>query len=212
MCFTAGASFTAGAVLTAAGGATLTQVRARRELMFALFPLIFAVHQINEGLLWLALTGRLPALWQNPLTLGFLLVAFGLWPVYSPLSVLLLEPRKERRRIICVFLLLGISLSLFLVGYLLTGHFGAIIVNCSIYYHTFLPYKKGLSLMYVAAVFCPYLFCSHRMVAAIGLVNILFCGLAYAYYLHAFVSVWCFFASALSVMIYLFFRRLHSVP
>ncbi len=55
MCFTAGASFTASAVLATAGTATLREVRSKRELLLAMFPVIFSVHQLIEGVLWLTI-------------------------------------------------------------------------------------------------------------------------------------------------------------
>lgn len=59
MCYSATASFASAAVIGAVGAATLTQVRRRREIPFAALPLLFAVHQATEGLVWLGLEGRL---------------------------------------------------------------------------------------------------------------------------------------------------------
>jgi hypothetical protein len=55
MCFSATASFTAGATLSALGIATLTQIRSRRELLLGSFPLLFAIQQFIEGLVWLTI-------------------------------------------------------------------------------------------------------------------------------------------------------------
>ena len=55
MCFSATASFTAGITLSALGVATLTQVSSRREILLGSFPLLFAVQQFSEGLVWLTL-------------------------------------------------------------------------------------------------------------------------------------------------------------
>ena len=60
MCFSASANFVGSAVLGAIGVATLTEVKHRRELLFAAMPLLFALHQFTEGFVWLGLDGKLP--------------------------------------------------------------------------------------------------------------------------------------------------------
>jgi hypothetical protein len=53
MCFSATASFSAGTVLLGLGALTLKLVRHPRELMFAAIPLLFAIQQWTEGVIWL---------------------------------------------------------------------------------------------------------------------------------------------------------------
>jgi hypothetical protein len=60
VCFSASANFIGGGVLGAIGVATLTEVKHRRELLFAAMPCLFAVHQITEGFVWLASTISCP--------------------------------------------------------------------------------------------------------------------------------------------------------
>jgi hypothetical protein len=47
--FSATVSFAGRAALGAAGVATLSKVKHRRELLFAAMPLLFAIHQFIEG-------------------------------------------------------------------------------------------------------------------------------------------------------------------
>lgn len=53
MCFSATASFTASAVLGITGIATLRQVKFKSLIFLACLPLLFAIQQFNEGLIWL---------------------------------------------------------------------------------------------------------------------------------------------------------------
>ena len=53
MCFSASANFIGSVVLGAIGVVTLTEVKHRRELLFAAMPLLFALHQFTEGFVWL---------------------------------------------------------------------------------------------------------------------------------------------------------------
>lgn len=52
MCFSAAANFVGSGVLGVVGVVTLTQVKHRRELLFAALPTLFAIHQFIEGFVW----------------------------------------------------------------------------------------------------------------------------------------------------------------
>jgi hypothetical protein len=58
MCFSPQADFTAGAVIAGVGVATLRRVRVRRELIVGALPLLFGIHQLVEGFVWLGLRGE----------------------------------------------------------------------------------------------------------------------------------------------------------
>jgi hypothetical protein len=90
VCFSASANFVGSAVLGTIGVATLTEVKHRRELLFAAMPLLFALHQFTEGFVWLGLDHKLPAL-----------------------SVLLNEPTRDRRRRMLGFSIVGAVLALY---------------------------------------------------------------------------------------------------
>ena len=68
MCFSATASFTAGAVLLGVGTLTLRSALAsrhshrRRDLPFAAIPLLFAIQQLIEGVVWLTVSAEAPPL------------------------------------------------------------------------------------------------------------------------------------------------------
>ena len=51
MCFSATASFSAGAFLLGLGTLTLKSARRPRELPFAAIPLLFAIQQLSEGVI-----------------------------------------------------------------------------------------------------------------------------------------------------------------
>ena len=52
MCFSATASFSAGGVLLGLGMLTLKLASRPRELPFAAIPRLFAIQQLNEGVIW----------------------------------------------------------------------------------------------------------------------------------------------------------------
>ena len=53
MCFNAGASITAGVLLTVVGTETLRKVHKPEQIAFASIPVVFAFQQFSEGAIWL---------------------------------------------------------------------------------------------------------------------------------------------------------------
>ena len=210
MCFSAGASFTTSAVLATAGTATLRETRSKREWLLAAFPIIFSVHQCIEGALWLTIgKGQLQSL-AHGLTLSYLLVAYCFWPVGAPAAVYLIEPNADRKQRLLPLLVLGTGISAYILYHMLLGHVEASFVHCSIAYDADIPHPNELTLLYAIAVLLPFFFSSYQPILVLGFINAIFCGVAYYLYHVTFHSVWCFFAAALSVNIYLFFRWLHQ--
>jgi hypothetical protein len=85
MCFSATASFSAAGILALAGAVTLSKARDVRERPLAAVPLVFALQQGIEGLLW----RTVPAGHQAGRTLAtsFAILAMVFWPVFIPLAV-----------------------------------------------------------------------------------------------------------------------------
>src|SRR5215469_1072918 len=77
MCFSATVNFGGSAVLGAAGVATLTKVKHRRDLLFAAMPMLFAIHQFIEGFVWLGLDGILSPAVAHNMGAAFMLYAQG---------------------------------------------------------------------------------------------------------------------------------------
>jgi hypothetical protein len=55
MCFSAGASFAGGIIITGIGVATIREVHKPSQMVFASIPVFFGVQQVMEGCLWLTL-------------------------------------------------------------------------------------------------------------------------------------------------------------
>lgn len=56
--FSPEADFAAGAVVNGIGVQTLRHMRVRRELIVSALPLLFGIHQLVEGFVWLGLRGE----------------------------------------------------------------------------------------------------------------------------------------------------------
>lgn len=213
MCFSASASFGAALVLALVGVQTWTWAGPTPLRRFAVMPLLFAAQQGLEGLLWRTLEvpdSSLASL-RPALTYAYLLLALGFWPPYVPLAVLPLEPPGPRRRWVQALVACGAAVSLWLVVALVWSGATANAVGGHIDYGYHPPQVEWVDALYLAAVAGAPL-CSSRVgVRRFGVLTVLGCGVALAFYTQWFISVWCFVAALLSVAILLEVRPLPAL-
>src|SRR5690349_1470927 len=107
MCFSAEASFGASAVLGTIAIASVAKAKTTPQRLFAFIPLLFAVQQFSEGMLWLSLKDPDLEAWRQFFTYTFLGFAMLVWPVWIPLTVWLLEKDKKRKKKIGALLITG---------------------------------------------------------------------------------------------------------
>jgi drug/metabolite transporter (DMT)-like permease len=204
MCFSAAASFTGGAVITAIGVATLTRVKKPSQAPFAAIPLIFGIQQCAEGVLWLTLkSGNQDTLEKAGLYI-FLITALVIWPMMIPFSIRLLETGRQRRKILAVLMALGGMVSLFYAYCLIFLNVHAEIQSFHISY--FNDYPGGLVMLafviYLAVTILPLFVSSVKKMWIFGIligVSCLVTGIFFEQYL---TSVWCFFAALISMAIF----------
>jgi hypothetical protein len=204
MCFSATASFTAGAALVAVGTVTVHRSHGRTELPLALVPLLFGVQQISEGVLWLTLTRDLPVL-QMWATNIFSFFSHAFWPIFVPFAILLVETSRRRRQALTVFVGLGLVVGLYLLVFLVQEPLTAAVQGRSIVYESAHFYLGAVLVLYLLATCVSGLFSSHRCINVFGLLAFVLAVAAYLVSARTFVSVWCFFAAALSGLILVHF-------
>lgn len=201
MCFSATTSFVAAGVTAVVGIVSLSRAKAPRELPLAAIPLVFALQQGIEGLLWL----NLPLAPDGPISTGltflFLFFAEVFWPVYAPMAAMLIEPNQKRRKRMLFCLAVGVGVGVCLLWWILSRAHGAVIHAGHIVYATGDRYFDAVALVYVAATGVPLVLSSQRAVVVLGAIILTGSAIAYVSYWAAFVSVWCFFAAAASVVI-----------
>jgi hypothetical protein len=209
MCFSAGASFAGGAIITAIGIATVKKVRKPEQKLFSTIPLIFGLQQISEGFVWVAL--------QNPgnqvmLTISgylFLLAAVVIWPTIVPLSVLKMEQKPSRRRFLKACLVAGIITSLYYGTGMIIHNIEPEISNHHIKYINDFPRSLVIPvfILYLLATLIPLYISSIKkmyLFAILATLSLLITGIFFKEYM---TSVWCFFAAFISIAIY---RIIHN--
>lgn len=205
MCFSATASFTAATALTATGVYTLTKARGRAELLLAAVPLLFGIQQFSEGLLWLSLRNNDLAQLGTWTTYVFSLFSHVVWPILVPTAILAVEPSLRRRKMLRVFQFLGLSVGLYLLYFIVRYPVTARIEGRSIFYDSPHLFITGVLVLYLLATCASGLFSSHRCINVFGGLAFLLAVVAYKVSVTTFVSVWCFFAAILSLLIVVHF-------
>ncbi len=205
MCFSPGADVVAGVVIGAVGLDGLRHVRRPAELWLASLPLVLAVHQLVEAVVWFGLHGRVADdVWRTALGV-YLAIAFGVLPVLVPLAVSALEP-PDRRRLVRWFALLGAVVAGVLMYAVVRGPTDAHIRRLHIEYAVDLWNGGFVVALYVVATCGPLLVSRFRHVRWFGVANLVAAaGLAWLWE-SAFISLWCVWAAVASVAIGLHLR------
>ncbi|QMV17644.1 hypothetical protein GOB94_02185 [Granulicella sp. 5B5] len=207
MCFSATANFVGSGVLGAVGVVTLTQVKHRRELLFASLPTLFALHQFIEGFVWLGLDGYLSQQVVHDMGAAFVLYAQGLLPFLMPLSVMLFEETRARRRAMMPLVVLGGLLTLYMLWGLAAYPLQVSVEQHSIVYVNYATNHTWVAVLYVIAT-CGSLFLSKvPVMVAFGAANLGILLVVMAVKRYAGTSVWCAYAAAASVIILMYFWK-----
>lgn len=203
MCFSATASFGAGIVLTGVGVFAASKVSTPKQWAFAAIPAIFALQQFAEGFVWLSLTQASWADWIRPSTLIFLFFAEVLWPMWIPLAMLLLEKDQRTRRVFRIAFALGSVFGMHSLYYLLSNTYDVRIADHHILYklHFPLPFVVFTWIAYGIGTVMPAFVSSVPKMWVFGLPMALSFLVALVFYPGYVISVWCFFAAVLSVVV-----------
>jgi hypothetical protein len=209
MCFSAGASFASGIVISAIGVASVKEVNKPSQRVFAIIPLLFGIQQLAEGCLWLTLSGTDFVIIKKFSTYVFLITAQVLWSWVIPLSVFLMEEEPRRIKILRVMIVIGVALSMYYAFFLFFHNVTSQILGCHILYTTESPESLALPtfILYLAVTVAPFFVSSIRRMYLLGTIMALSCLAAAVFYKLYLTSVWCFFAAILSIFIYLILRE-----
>lgn len=209
MCYSATASFTTAALLTAVGVGTTRLITQKRQLFLALIPFLFALQQLQEGFMWAAYPdadefARIAGFGKYV----FLFMAVLVWPVWIPLALYAVEQDATRKRVLAVFLAIGILYdAIMLVEFFLAPKtVGVGIIGRHIQYALPGHPNNFYGLLYFATTLIPPFISSWRFMWVMGLLNFIGLVVTQRFFEPAFVSVWCFIAAIMSVCLYFIMR------
>jgi hypothetical protein len=226
MCFSATASFAASAALVPAGiyCVRVALRKNRRYLPLAFVPMVFAVQQFTEGLVWLGF-GRDDVALVEGGSIAYLFFAVAFWPFWMPLCFLCTEKRRGTTWLLGIMTLVSLAWTWLYLPVFLKPHEA---LTTEITHHS-IRYALGKIQAYEAAppwawrlgylilVATPLVIgCTRDEVNRSGKVAsylgaaALLASFALCYYLYweVFVSLWCFLAAILSLVLCYIFHRL----
>lgn len=212
MCFSTSASFGAGVVLSVIGVASIKKAQTSSQIIFACIPLIFAVQQITEGFLWISLSNPAYAFLQQGTTYTFLFLAQVVWPVWVPFAILKLERKERRSRAEIILVGIGALVSLYLAYCLLSFPVEAKILGYHISYKQNYPavISPYCGLLYIIATIVPPFFSRIRRMWMLGTTVLISYIITTIFYTGYIVSVWCFFASIISIAVLAIVQELNN--
>jgi hypothetical protein len=209
MCFSAQASFAAAAVLSAIGVVSVRSAPSRAHAPLAAIPLLFAAQQASEGALWLVLDHAAFGKSDTAIARVFLFFALFVWPVYIPLSLVPIERDRVRSRVLIGLAAGGAVLGTYLIGCATLRPSDACIAFDNLYYWVQLdvPFKRLVPWTYAVFIIGPLVVSSVRGTSLLAFAAGASFMITGSLYRAGFISVWCFFAAALSGLVALVVSR-----
>ena len=168
MCFSAGASFGAGALLAGAGIIAIKKIETPRMLAFASLPVLFGIQQLSEGILWRTFYNPELTSWHNTFIYLFILFSHVIWPIWIPFAVWLMEPDKARKKMIFYCMLIGGAHSAYIIYCLFTYEVSAVIETMHIRYQLHFPNLVLRRILYFSAIGAPFFLSSLRWMKLLG--------------------------------------------
>ena len=207
MCFSPEADFGGGAVIAGIGIATLSRVRVRRELIVGALPLLFGLHQIVEGFVWLSLDGHVSRGLGNAAKEAYIVFAHAALPIIVPIGFRLIEPNRRRARWMWPLVGLGLIMGLYLLWQVTFYPVGASEDFHCIDYTTRTPNSALIGLLYVAATCGPALMSSRGYLRWFGVISVIGVIAAAIVRVDELTSLWCVYVALVSVLIFVHFRH-----
>lgn len=200
MCFSATASFSAGIVLLSVGVLAVKSARGPRELPLAAIPLLFAIQQLIEGVVWLTFRYEAPLL-NAAMTHAYSFFSHVLWPVYVPVAVLRIEPPGWRRTTLWGIVAAGAAVAIYFMYMLVAFPVVSRATGQHIEYVS--PHFFAAAVMsgYLLSTAVSPMVSTHRWVKVFGVLALASFAAAYYFYAQWFISVWCLFAAILSLVL-----------
>jgi hypothetical protein len=213
VCFSPQADVVVGAVVVGVGVDAVRHVTAPRQIPIATLPLLLGAHQLTEAFVWWGLYGDVSESVERIATWIYLLVALAVVPFYVPLAVGFVERSAARRRVIGVFALSGLVVAVALGSAMFRGPIHAAIEGHHVSYELDGVHAGGeWTALYVVATCGALLACSYRDIAAIGALNFVAVPVLAWLTMTGFISLWCFWAAIVSVLIACHLRRPERAP
>lgn len=216
MCVSAEASFGLVGVLVPAGiyCMKLAIQRDHAAIPVAAIPLLFAIQQFSEGLVWAGI-GRQNIELTHAAAQVFLFFALAFWLFWIPFSAVFVERRKKFKVILGIGAVVGLlgGAILFLPIAFHPETLQVSVVRHAIYYDYDDPQALVVApqivwhFFYLAVIALPLILLKEKLLIGFCIALVVSAVISHVYFWYAFASIWCFFAALISLFLcYIFYR------
>lgn len=211
MCFSAESSFTVAGLLGVTTYAIATQIKSKRQYFLAAIPAVLGFMQLLEGIVWSLSGGEglFSSLIAKMSGALYLFLAGFFWPIWVPLSFFMIEKNPLRHRILKLILAGGVifDLALLIFTFSVPIVFQVFPFQTSLRYQlTPIPidplFNLSFYILYLALLVFPYFVSSLAFSWIPGIIIIITFIATQLLYNYAFDSVWCFFSTIATALIY----------
>ncbi len=197
-----------GGLVAGIGVDALRHIREPKQILLASLPLMFGLHQLDEAFVWLGLQGHVSESIERVGIWVYLIFALAALPAIVPVAVFAVEPSAARRKLIGAMAALGIAVGVSLGVAVFRGSVNAAIDGRHIAYDVSSLHQGGrLTALYVVAGCGALLLCTYRDIALVGMLNLVAVPILMWMTVSGFISLWCFWAAIVGVLVNFHFRR-----
>ena len=198
-------NFILSGIIGVVGILTLRKVSTPKEVVFASLPMLFSLHQFTQGFVWLGVNHFIG---ERALYMAeniFVFYAQGLLQFLVPLSIWLLEPSGTRKKIIFILMILGGLLTAYtLWGLSVQPTYVSVEHNALTYVNPWTNHR-WIAMIYVLTTCGSLILSSSIAIQIFGWLNLIGLSVVSLLKPYAFTSIWCFYAAAVSVLLYFYF-------
>ena len=198
-------NFALAGVIGIVGILTLKKVSVPNEVVFASLPLLFGLHQLTEGFVWLGVEGEIAHRALQMAETVFIYYAQGVLPFLIPLAIWLVEKNGFKRQLLAILTLLGFGLMLYTLYGLATVPSNVKVIHNTLYYSN--PWTANYydAVIYVLTTCGALMLSSSISIQLFGFLNLIGLSLIALLLPYGFTSVWCLYAAAISGLLYFYF-------
>jgi len=198
-------NFTLSGAIGLVGILTLRKVSTPHEVLFALLPLLFAMHQFTEGFVWLGMGGFIEKRALDIAEGIFIYYAQGMLPFLVPLAIWLIEKDGFRKKVVGILAILGLFLALYTMYGLSIIPSSVSVVNNTLYYHN--PWTENVydASMYILTTCGSLMLSSSIAIELFGFLNLIGLSLIFLWRPYGFTAVWCLYSAGMSGLLYFYF-------
>lgn len=203
MCYSLEASINAGVGLGLVGFILVKRARVFDKTMicFAMFPVVFSIHQFIEAANWYGLEHPFPG--KNIFLYLYTIIAFMFWPIFTPIAAARAEKDIKRKELWNLMAACGIIVSFYL-SIKLAGADG---IDVSVVKHS-LAYDPlfdrpplMIDAIYIALTVIPLICMENKFIKLFGVSVLLTFMYSVLEMRQSWYSVWCMSAALLSLML-----------